>query len=454
MKLKKKKKREPSSKKITLTIEKAFAIAFKLHQGGNLDEAEMLYSRIVDSVPGHLDALHYYGVLCHQQQRQKEAARLIGHIIETEPDNADAHNNLGNVLEGMGKVAEAEACYRKAITLMPGHAPALNNLGVVLMARKAADQALDVYGQAVNLAPQSADYRYNLANALRKCERTDDAVASYRKAVDLDPTHIGAWQGLSRTLIKAGRKEAADRVFDAWLDKDPQNPIALYLQASCKGQGAPGRAPDAYVQRTFDDMADSFDEHLQENLDYRAPQLLIGALAAVLPPPDGSLAILDAGCGTGLCGPLLKPYGHRLVGVDLSAGMLARARGVNSYSELVQGELTEFLNSQCDAYDLIISADTLCYFGDLGTVLKAAAGALKPGGLLAFTLEAAEPETEDWQLNSHGRYVHTNTYVIQVLNVSGVNLQSISPAILRNEGGTPVNGHLVVAAKGSDGSGE
>ena len=36
--------------------------------------------------------------------------------------------------------------------------------------------------------------------------------------------------------------------------------------------------------------------------------------------------MLDAGCGTGLCGPLIAPHARRLVGVDLSGQMLAHAR--------------------------------------------------------------------------------------------------------------------------------
>ena len=327
----------PKSQRIVLSIDEAFDLGLRFHQGGNLDEAEMLYRRILASVPDHLNALHFYGVLCHQQKRPQQAAGLIGRIVEIDPNNADAHNNLGNVLEGLGKVTDAEACYRKAISLMPDHAPALNNLGVVLMARKAADDALDMYARAVKLAPETADYRYNLANALRKVGRIADAVSAYRQAVELDTTHIGAWQGLSRTMIETGQKDEAKQVFDSWLEKDPENPIALYLQASLRGQGAPGRAPDAYVQKTFDDMADGFDDHLQQNLDYRAPQLLMDALSEMLPQPDGSLEIMDAGCGTGLCGPLLKPYARKLVGVDLSAGMLARARGVTAYDELIQG---------------------------------------------------------------------------------------------------------------------
>ena len=40
------------------------------------------------------------------------------------------------------------------------------------------------------------------------------------------------------------------------------------------------------------------------------------------------LDVLDLGCGTGLCGPLLRPYARALAGVDLSPQMLERMRGV------------------------------------------------------------------------------------------------------------------------------
>ncbi len=63
-----------------------------------------------------------------------------------------------------------------------------------------------------------------------------------------------------------------------------------------------------------------------------------------------------------------------------------------TYDDLVKFELTEFLNRQTEAYDVIASADTLCYFGDLEPVFRAAAKALKPGGLLAFTLEDARDD--------------------------------------------------------------
>ena len=45
--------------------------------------------------------------------------------------------------------------------------------------------------------------------------------------------------------------------------------------------------------------------------------------------------------------------------------MLARARARKQYDQLVEVELSAWLASRQQAYDLIVSADTLCYFGAL-----------------------------------------------------------------------------------------
>ena len=74
----------------------------------------------------------------------------------------------------------------------------------------------------------------------------------------------------------------------------------------------------------FDGRAESFDRDLIERLEYKGPELLKAALAPTPKEPD--LAILDLGCGTGLCGLQFRDWTKSLTGIDVSGKMLAKAR--------------------------------------------------------------------------------------------------------------------------------
>jgi predicted TPR repeat methyltransferase len=168
----------------------------------------------------------------------------------------------------------------------------------------------------------------------------------------------------------------------------------------------------------------------------------------------GELDVLDAGCGTGLCGPLFRPYARRLVGVDLSGQMLAKAEGRTCYDELTRAELTGYLVAHPGAFDVVVSADTLVYFGALEEVAKAAASALRPGGRLIFTVEAAEGECAPlgYLLHYRGRYLHARSYLEDVLRRAGF-ATAIAQAELRMEGGLPVAGFVVRATAPAAASG-
>ena len=121
--------------------------------------------------------------------------------------------------------------------------------------------------------------------------------------------------------------------------------------------------------------------------------------------------------------------------------MLEQARRRGLYDALHQAELTAFMDAHPNHYDLVISADTLIYFGALGD-------ALRPGGRLCFTVEAlAEDATDDYRLCHHGRYAHSKCYVTTALGTVDLALVKIERALLRHEAGEPVAGWLVLARK-------
>src|SRR5262249_46719706 len=186
-----------------------------------------------------------------------------------------------------------------------------------------------------------------------------------------------------------------------------------------------------------------------ERLSYRAPALIGAMLEDSGFEPAHRLEVLDAGCGTGLCGAIVAPFACRLVGVDLSEGMLAHAKDKGVYHTLVKAELTEYLRDHTEVFDLIVSADTLVYFGDLKGVVAGLAGALRPNGLVVFTLEQAVGNSVgvDYRLELHGRYSHDQVYLERLLTSSGLQSKIIH-ADLRTEAGTPVRG-LVIRATNS-----
>ena len=59
------------------TLDEAIALAVLLQKNDQLVEAGQLYQRVLDAAPDHPDALHYAGVLAHQQGRHEDAIALI-----------------------------------------------------------------------------------------------------------------------------------------------------------------------------------------------------------------------------------------------------------------------------------------------------------------------------------------------------------------------------------------
>jgi predicted TPR repeat methyltransferase len=263
--------------------------------------------------------------------------------------------------------------------------------------------------------------------------------------ITLRPKHPEARRLLAIAHHTLGEIDTAIEVFDEWLREEPDDPIALHMLAACSGRDVPARASDAFIETTFDSFAASFDSKLA-SLAYRAPALVAEMLAHAGVEASRSLDVLDAGCGTGLCGPLVAPYARRLVGVDLSEAMLARARARIVYDELAKGELTGYLQESRRSFDVIVSADTLVYFGSLEAVAVAAANALRPGGVLVFTVEELSEAEDDegYVLSPNGRYRHSSRYLERVLAGAGLQTE-IAPAELRLEAGEPVAG-LVVRA--------
>jgi predicted TPR repeat methyltransferase len=429
-----------------ITIDEAMRIALECLKRDELTQAETICQRILASVPDYADAIHYRGVLAHKMGRSEEGIALIRRSLELVPGQADWHSNLGIVLQATDDLEGAIHAFTRAIELQPSHANAHNNVGVLLRVFGRLDEAERVYRKAIELDPGHGDAYHNLAIVLDLMGRTPEAVNAYCKAITLRPYEPETRRMLALAYCHLGRADLAVQLCEEWMRLEPDNPMARHALASCSGRDVPPRASDDYVRIVFDSFATTFEAKLAR-LHYRAPDLVARALAGTGIEPGGTLDVLDAGCGTGLCAALLAPYARRLVGVDLSRGMLQHARAKQLYDELVEGELTAYLRQHPQTFDAIASADTLVYFGALEPFARAAADSLRDGGVVVFTVEeAGEQEPDDFTLQPHGRYTHKRPYVERVLAACGL-VPVITGAELRQEAGRPVAGLVVRATK-------
>ena len=423
--------------------------AMQAHQGGRLADADALYilaAKALEGAPQHADALHMRGVLHAQRRDWEQAQALIWEAITLNPNEAMFHNNLGNVCLERGMMREAEAMYVRAIELDGSRLDALSNLGLLLGRTDREPDAEKLLLRAVELSPGNADFRQNLANLYMRTGRYNEAVHQCHDGLLRTPRSRFLRELLVLGYCQVNRRQEAREVLDGWIADDPEDPYPRHHLAALTGQDVPARAGNDYVQRVFDSFSSSFDAKLTD-LSYQAPQHVADALARLAGPAAPLAEVLDAGCGTGLCGPLLAPYAQHLTGVDLSEGMLRNALAVGAYDALLMGDLVAFLEMRPGGFDLIASADTLCYFGALEAFAAAAAGALSAGSLLIFTVEAhedAEP-MPPFRLQPNGRYSHRSTYVERVLNGAGLSIVENLPVVLRTEASAPVQGRLVTA---------
>jgi tetratricopeptide (TPR) repeat protein len=180
----------------------SFSRALALHRAGQLDQAELLYRRILDDDPGQPDALHLLGVVAHQRGRHDQAVALIGRALAVRPDHAAYHAHLAEAWRARGDLAAARQHAETAVRLQPASAAFHNVLGLALQAQGLHIEAADHFQEAIRLDPAFAMAHNNLALSLRELGRPADAVAAFREAVRLGPDLPEARSNLGQMLLE------------------------------------------------------------------------------------------------------------------------------------------------------------------------------------------------------------------------------------------------------------
>lgn len=366
--------------------------------------------------------------------RFQEAIDACKSAIERKPDYAEAHYHLGVAHMQLGDLQEARRCIAHAVELKPDYVRALHGLAGMEVSAGRWAEAEALLQKEVRANPASPDAHQALGIALQRLGRSNDATVAFIRA-------RRAARGESPAAIGEIAASAAIAEFERRITPTAETALLHSYLAAKTSLAAPQQMAAPTVLSLFDRYADLFDEHLVGRLEYRAPQLIVEAIRSVDSRTD--LNVLDLGCGTGLCGPLLRPISRRLVGVDLSPAMIDKARERNIYDRLEVGDLLDWLGRDPGQWDLLVTTDVLIYVGDLAPIFEAAVAALRPDGLFAFSVEAGTGDRFQFNKNIQ-RFTHSAAYLHHLAKIFGFVEARFEEITLRKEASRDVPGMLMV----------
>jgi len=379
--------------------------------------------------------------------RLAEAERHYYSSLEDPQVNPIIYFKIGAVADAAGKFEESIKYYSKYTSKVPHDYEGFNNLGLVFSKCGKFRKAINCFKQSLALKPQQPTIAFNTGVGLQALNNEDEACDYYRRAIQISPRHAQAHANLGYLLHSIGKHEEALVSMKTAARILPDDPQVQHMLASIGGTETPATASPDYVRQTFDNYASRFDQHLTSKLHYKIPELLLSCFLEIFPQPSTNLNILDLGCGTGLCGQLLKPYATRLIGVDLSPKMLEEATKKGVYDVLVTADIQDYLNATTDIFDAIFAADVFVYIGNLERIFSECSTHLPMNGLFAFSVEDEPDIGKTYILRPTGRYAHSRNYIETLCRVANFRVIIARTEVLRLQDEKPVNGCLFILKK-------
>lgn len=509
-----------SAFKDALALKPDYAIAYnnlgKCYYEQHRDtDAETAYRQALHHQPHYLDANINLAICLTRKTRYEEAIPLLTTAIEHDPNRIQAYNQLAEIYLQQEQYADAIPPLQERLKRDPKHEDSWHRLGLAylhthqpefaaeafehLLALNSQhpeanqlfahaqvelgdqEKALSFYFRQLAIEP-SIQTLFNIGVIMMNQQRHKDAIPYLTRVTQEAPDYLPAWINLGAIYLKIQTPDKALRCYQH-AQKLAPNDIELkhILSALSEGQVAP-KAPATYTTHLFDQYAGFYDTHLTQHLAYSVPDRLNALLNEECGDPKHDYHILDLGCGTGLCGPILAPYARSLIGIDLSEKMATIARAKGCYTTVLVGDIETLLTHPpdqtlaldpnqtltLDQVDLMLAADVLPYYGDCRPLFQCCYDHLVTGGYFIFSFEkamnsqgssqastqtataqsaASEPSSPTYVLHQNIRYAHYKSYIESCLAEVGFSLLRFDNCVLRQQYKKPVEGYLVMVKK-------
>ncbi len=359
----------------TLGLDEAVRLIATMVNNGNMDQAVALSEQLRVAAPDHPDILYVSAGICWKAGDPDQAIAIQKRLVAVQSGAATHHERLIYFLRETGDISGALAATQTGVRECPSNPTLINACGMLQL----------------NTGDLQGSHQ------------------TFEKAIQLFPENLTAHQNLSLVLLAEGRAEDAVNAFSRGVT--PLEPVKL--RANNQEQ--------KHLSKTYDGLAECYDTNdLQRSWGQQTAQVIRKAIG------QGNLGdVLDLCCGTGSVGAAITAQANHLTGIDLSPGMLDKAKARNVYDELIVADINTALLSIKRSFLTVTCSVALYHWADLGPFFYAAARVLAPGGHLIFSVDPVNDELDIGQ-SAPGEYAHSRAYIRRVTADAGLREISIT----------------------------
>ena len=260
--------------KMELKTQRLLVRARKIASKGEIEEAEKLYSMILEASPENKEAKEELLALKQQKVHQEPPQEKIHSVISLftnnqiqealdnvitlingypnsallynirascckaigqlddavkdyekalalKPDYAEAQYNLGITHRELGQIDAAIKSYKQALAIKPDYFGAHNNLGNIFLELGQIDEAADCFEWAVAYKPDYAEAHNNLGVVNRERDQVNEAIKNFEKAISIKPDYFQAHSNLGNSFQLINQLDAAVKCYEKSLAINP-----------------------------------------------------------------------------------------------------------------------------------------------------------------------------------------------------------------------------------------
>ena len=410
----------------------AYQFALLLKEKGEFNKALDYAVKAAQNTP--LESYQLLAGELHLLNHHSETAKVyFSEALQLNPKSVSALINLAN---GEPDIKAAEEMYKKALDISPQDFDAHLNYAVLLHNNNRLPEALEEYRKAVIINPDSAEVSHNLGILQRQNGEFSQALGLFFNSFTLNPDSPQYALDIAETITIMHRTQPrqAELAAKNWLDQYPDNIFAQRINAAFTNKATD--TDSQYSRQLFDVFATSY-EQTMSNIKYHLPHEMSQFIG------DINGTIIDLGCGTGLLGEQIKKPHNHLIGVDISAQMLQKAKNKNIYDKLEQADIIDYCNN-LPPKSFVTAADVIGYIGNPEILFSK----IYPH-TFAFSVATGNDDV-DCALLPNGRYIYNKKYIHELLVQCGYQDISSKDCILRTEDGENVSGTIFLAKEKND----